>query len=158
MSRQRWSTFKKLSVFRVWYWDLLGHWKSLELTERLHCWMYVNVSGILLSMFTFIWVLISLFRSPQSHSDSESQRSVMEKEEPRCSPSPPSTPSICSPTSSTSASSVPPSGKNVCASCGLEILDRYLLKVGVSTWIWIFGRTKQPAWYVLLWSDCKSYL
>ncbi|KAF4082687.1 hypothetical protein AMELA_G00154510 [Ameiurus melas] len=63
-----------------------------------------------------------------SHSDGESQRSVMEKEEPRCSPSPPSTPSICSPTSSASASSVPSTGKNVCASCGLEILDRYLLK------------------------------
>ncbi|XP_062870395.1 LIM/homeobox protein Lhx6 isoform X1 [Trichomycterus rosablanca] len=70
-----------------------------------------------------------------SHSDGESQRSVMEKEEPRCSPSPPSTPSICSPTSSTSASSVPPSsGKNVCASCGLEILDRYLLKVNNLMW------------------------
>ncbi|XP_046717361.1 LIM/homeobox protein Lhx6-like [Silurus meridionalis] len=67
--------------------------------------------------------------SQQSHSDGESQRSVMEKEEPRCSPSPPSTPSICSPTSSASASSVPSTGKNVCASCGLEILDRYLLKV-----------------------------
>ncbi|XP_026999187.1 LIM/homeobox protein Lhx6 isoform X1 [Tachysurus fulvidraco] len=70
----------------------------------------------------------------QSHSDGESQRSVMEKEEPRCSPSPPSTPSICSPTSSASASSVPSTGKNVCASCGLEILDRYLLKVNNLMW------------------------
>ncbi|XP_058268654.1 LIM/homeobox protein Lhx6 isoform X1 [Hemibagrus wyckioides] len=69
-----------------------------------------------------------------SHSDGESQRSVMEKEEPRCSPSPPSTPSICSPTSSASASSVPSTGKNVCASCGLEILDRYLLKVNNLMW------------------------
>lgn len=63
----------------------------------------------------------------QSQSDGESHRSNMEKEDPRSSPSPPSTPSICSPPSS--ASSVPSTGKNVCASCGLEILDRYLLKV-----------------------------
>ena len=63
----------------------------------------------------------------QSHSDGESQRSNMEREDTRSSPSTPSTPSVCSPTSS--ASSVPSTGKNVCASCGLEILDRYLLKV-----------------------------
>ncbi|XP_016339005.1 LIM/homeobox protein Lhx6-like [Sinocyclocheilus anshuiensis] len=56
----------------------------------------------------------------------------MEKEDPRSSPSPPSTPSVCSPISS--ASSVPSTGKNVCASCGLEILDRYLLKVNNLIW------------------------
>ena len=54
----------------------------------------------------------------------------MEKDDPRSSPSPPSTPSVCSPISS--VSSVPSTGKNVCASCGLEILDRYLLKVSAS--------------------------
>lgn len=63
----------------------------------------------------------------QSHSDGESQRSNMEREDTRSSPSSPSTPSVCSPTSTTS--SVPSTGKNVCASCGQEILDRYLLKV-----------------------------
>lgn len=65
--------------------------------------------------------------SPQSHSDAESQRSNMEREDTRSAASTPSTPSVCSPTST--ASSVPSTGKNVCASCGLEILDRYLLKV-----------------------------
>ncbi|XP_055064994.1 LIM/homeobox protein Lhx6 isoform X2 [Misgurnus anguillicaudatus] len=67
-----------------------------------------------------------------SHSDGESHRSNMEKDDTRSSPSPPSTPSICSPTST--ASSVPSTGKNVCASCGLEILDRYLLKVNNLIW------------------------
>uniref|UniRef100_A0A3B3RSL8 LIM homeobox 6a n=1 Tax=Paramormyrops kingsleyae TaxID=1676925 RepID=A0A3B3RSL8_9TELE len=67
-----------------------------------------------------------------SHSDGESHRSNMEKDDPRSSPTPPSTPSICSPTSS--SSSVPSTGKNVCASCGLEILDRYLLKVNNLIW------------------------
>ncbi|XP_036070488.1 LIM/homeobox protein Lhx6 isoform X2 [Oryzias melastigma] len=68
----------------------------------------------------------------QSHSDGESQRSNMEREETRSSPSTPSTPSVCSPTST--ASSVPSTGKNLCASCGLEILDRYLLKVNNLIW------------------------
>ncbi|XP_041914570.1 LIM/homeobox protein Lhx6 isoform X2 [Alosa sapidissima] len=68
-----------------------------------------------------------------SHSDGESHRSNMEKDDPRSSPSPPSTPSVCSPISS-SSSSVPSTGKNVCASCGLEILDRYLLKVNNLIW------------------------
>ncbi|KAG5834546.1 hypothetical protein ANANG_G00262630 [Anguilla anguilla] len=67
-----------------------------------------------------------------SHSDGESHRSNMEKDDARSSPSPPSTPSVCSPTSS--SSSVPSTGKNVCASCGLEILDRYLLKVNNLIW------------------------
>ncbi|XP_062334522.1 LIM/homeobox protein Lhx6 isoform X1 [Osmerus eperlanus] len=67
-----------------------------------------------------------------SHSDGESHRSIMEREDTRSSPSPPSTPSICSPTST--VSSVPSTGKNVCASCGLEILDRYLLKVNNLIW------------------------
>uniref|UniRef100_A0A3P8WSD5 LIM homeobox 6a n=1 Tax=Cynoglossus semilaevis TaxID=244447 RepID=A0A3P8WSD5_CYNSE len=68
----------------------------------------------------------------QSHSDAESQRSNMEREDTRSSPSTPSTPSVCSPTST--ISSVPSTGKNVCASCGLEILDRYLLKVNNLIW------------------------
>ncbi|XP_076140620.1 LIM/homeobox protein Lhx6 isoform X2 [Alosa pseudoharengus] len=68
-----------------------------------------------------------------SHSDGESHRSNMEKDDPRSSPSPPSTPSVCSPISS-SSSSVPSTGKNLCASCGLEILDRYLLKVNNLIW------------------------
>ncbi|XP_069039354.1 LIM/homeobox protein Lhx6 isoform X2 [Lepisosteus oculatus] len=67
-----------------------------------------------------------------SHSDGESHRSTMDKEDARSSPSPPSTPSICSPPSS--SSSVPSTGKNLCASCGLEILDRYLLKVNNLIW------------------------
>nr|XP_029484401.1 LIM/homeobox protein Lhx6-like isoform X3 [Oncorhynchus nerka] len=62
-----------------------------------------------------------------SHSDGESHRSNT-----RSSPSPPSTPSICSPTST--ASSVLSTRKNVCASCGLEILDRYILKVNNLIW------------------------
>uniref|UniRef100_A0A3B3V9F0 LIM homeobox 6a n=1 Tax=Poecilia latipinna TaxID=48699 RepID=A0A3B3V9F0_9TELE len=61
-----------------------------------------------------------------------SQRSNMEREDIRSPPSTPSTPSVCSPTST--ASSVPSTGKNVCASCGLEILDRYLLKVNNLIW------------------------
>ncbi|MEQ2234209.1 LIM/homeobox protein Lhx6 [Ilyodon furcidens] len=70
--------------------------------------------------------------TPMSHSDGESQRSNMEREDIRSPPSTPSTPSVCSPTST--ASSVPSTGKNVCASCGLEILDRYLLKVNNLIW------------------------
>ncbi|XP_071322151.1 LIM/homeobox protein Lhx6 isoform X2 [Trachinotus anak] len=70
--------------------------------------------------------------TPMSHSDGESQRSNMEREDTRSSPSSPSTPSVCSPTSTTS--SVPSTGKNMCASCGLEILDRYLLKVNNLIW------------------------
>ncbi|CAG5867362.1 unnamed protein product [Menidia menidia] len=69
---------------------------------------------------------------PMSHSDGESQRSNMEREDTRSSPSTPSTPSVCSPTST--SSSVPSNGKNLCASCGLEILDRYLLKVNNLIW------------------------
>lgn len=69
-----------------------------------------------------------LCTSLQSHSDGESRRSNMEREDcTRSSPSSPSTPSACSPIST--SSSVPSDGKNLCASCGLEILDRYLLKV-----------------------------
>lgn len=70
--------------------------------------------------------------TPMSHSDGESQRSNMEREDTRSSPSTPSTPSVCSPTSTTS--SVPSTGKNMCASCGQEILDRYLLKVNNLIW------------------------
>lgn len=80
--------------------------------------------NIPVNKITFCMIFIAAL---QSQSDGESHRSNMEKDDTRSSPSPPSTPSICSPTST--ASSVPSTGKNVCASCGLEILDRYLLKV-----------------------------
>lgn len=85
--------------------------------------------NIPVNKITLCIIFIALFSMPhlQSQSDGESHRSNMEKDDTRSSPSPPSTPSICSPTST--ASSVPSTGKNVCASCGLEILDRYLLKV-----------------------------
>ncbi|CAL8387279.1 unnamed protein product [Boreogadus saida] len=67
-----------------------------------------------------------------SHSDGESQRSAMERED-GSSPSPASTPSGCSPTST--AGSEQSAGKNnTCASCGLEIVDRYLLKVNNLIW------------------------
>ncbi|XP_066507462.1 LIM/homeobox protein Lhx6 [Hoplias malabaricus] len=62
--------------------------------------------------------------SKQSRSESESQR------EPPHSPSPSPSPSPSSPPSSTSSSSC----RNVCASCGLHILDRYLLKVNNLIW------------------------
>ncbi|XP_067340339.1 LIM/homeobox protein Lhx6 isoform X3 [Channa argus] len=77
-------------------------------------------------------ILSEGIRTKQSHSDGESQRSNMEREDTRSSPSTPSTPSVCSPTSTTS--SVQSTGKNMCASCGLEILDRYLLKVNNLIW------------------------
>lgn len=65
---------------------------------------------------------------PQSQPDGEPLPGALEKEDARSAPSTPSTPSVCSPPSS-SSSSTPSAGKNVCSSCGLEILDRYLLKV-----------------------------
>ncbi|XP_060934442.1 LIM/homeobox protein Lhx6 [Limanda limanda] len=72
-------------------------------------------------------------QATMSHSDAESQRSTMEREDTRSSPStPPSSPSACSPIST--ASSVPSTGKNVCASCGQEIVDRFLLKVNNLIW------------------------
>ncbi|XP_071979416.1 LIM/homeobox protein Lhx6 isoform X4 [Engystomops pustulosus] len=67
-----------------------------------------------------------------SQSDDENLPCNLEKED-HSSPSPPSTPSVCSPPSS-SSSSVPSDGKNICSSCGLEILDRYLLKVNNLIW------------------------
>uniref|UniRef100_K7G5E4 LIM homeobox 6 n=1 Tax=Pelodiscus sinensis TaxID=13735 RepID=K7G5E4_PELSI len=61
--------------------------------------------------------------------------SALDKEDARSAPSTPSTPSVCSPpSSSSSSSSIPSAGKNVCSSCGLEILDRYLLKVNNLIW------------------------
>lgn len=63
----------------------------------------------------------------QAQSDAEALAGALDKEEGRASPCTPSTPSVCSPPSA--ASSVPSAGKNICSSCGLEILDRYLLKV-----------------------------
>ncbi|TWW65984.1 LIM/homeobox protein [Takifugu flavidus] len=73
---------------------------------------------------------LDLTRTPMPHSDGESRRSNMERED--TSPGSPSTPSVGSPTST--ASSVPSTGKNTCASCGQEILDRYLLKVNNLIW------------------------
>lgn len=63
----------------------------------------------------------------QAQSDAEALAGSLDKDEGRASPCTPSTPSVCSPPSA--ASSVPSAGKNICSSCGLEILDRYLLKV-----------------------------
>uniref|UniRef100_A0A493SSR2 LIM zinc-binding domain-containing protein n=1 Tax=Anas platyrhynchos platyrhynchos TaxID=8840 RepID=A0A493SSR2_ANAPP len=70
---------------------------------------------------------------PQSQPDGEPLPGGLEKEDARSAPSTPSTPSVCSPPSS-SSSSTPSAGKNVCSSCGLEILDRYLLKVNNLIW------------------------
>uniref|UniRef100_K7G5D7 LIM homeobox 6 n=1 Tax=Pelodiscus sinensis TaxID=13735 RepID=K7G5D7_PELSI len=67
--------------------------------------------------------------------DGETLPSALDKEDARSAPSTPSTPSVCSPpSSSSSSSSIPSAGKNVCSSCGLEILDRYLLKVNNLIW------------------------
>ena len=63
----------------------------------------------------------------QAQSDAEALAGALDKDEGRAFPCTPSTPSVCSPPSA--ASSVPSAGKNICSSCGLEILDRYLLKV-----------------------------
>ncbi|KAG8141942.1 hypothetical protein E2320_006598 [Naja naja] len=65
--------------------------------------------------------------------DGEALAGALEKEEARSGASTPSTPSVCSPPSSAS-SSLPPGAKSVCSSCGLEIVDRYLLKVNNLTW------------------------
>ncbi|XP_064891559.1 LIM/homeobox protein Lhx6 isoform X3 [Columba livia] len=67
-----------------------------------------------------------------SQPDGEPLPGALEKEDARSAPSTPSTPSVCSPPSS--SSSTPSAGKNVCSSCGLEILDRYLLKVNNLIW------------------------
>uniref|UniRef100_A0A8B9F4T2 LIM homeobox 6 n=1 Tax=Amazona collaria TaxID=241587 RepID=A0A8B9F4T2_9PSIT len=71
-----------------------------------------------------------VFRGSQP--DGEPLPGALEKEDARSAPSTPSTPSVCSPPSS--SSSTPSAGKNVCSSCGLEILDRYLLKVNNLIW------------------------
>ncbi|XP_013918676.1 PREDICTED: LIM/homeobox protein Lhx6-like, partial [Thamnophis sirtalis] len=65
--------------------------------------------------------------------DGEALPGALEKEEARSGASTPSTPSVCSPPSSAS-SSLPPGAKSLCSSCGLEIVDRYLLKVNNLTW------------------------
>uniref|UniRef100_A0ABI7XQE2 Uncharacterized protein n=1 Tax=Felis catus TaxID=9685 RepID=A0ABI7XQE2_FELCA len=67
-----------------------------------------------------------------AQSDAEALAGALDKDEGRASPCTPSTPSVCSPPSA--ASSVPSAGKNICSSCGLEILDRYLLKGTASRW------------------------
>lgn len=72
-------------------------------------------------------VRCSLCPRLQAQSDAEALAGALDKDEGRASPCTPSTPSVCSPPSA--ASSVPSAGKNICSSCGLEILDRYLLKV-----------------------------
>ncbi|KPP73173.1 LIM/homeobox protein Lhx6-like [Scleropages formosus] len=56
----------------------------------------------------------------------------MDKEDTRSSPASPSASCVWSPASSTL--SVLSAGKNTCANCGLEILDRYLLKVSDLIW------------------------
>lgn len=97
-------------------------------TDGKKKWRHLKTVSALMRMIDVcVSVLSSADALLQSHSDGESQRSNMEREDTRSSPSTPSTPSVCSPTSTTS--SVPSTGKNLCASCGLEILDRYLLKV-----------------------------
>ncbi|KAM5327990.1 LIM/homeobox protein Lhx6 isoform 5-T5 [Glossophaga mutica] len=68
----------------------------------------------------------------QAQADAEALAGALDKDEGRASPCTPSTPSVCSPPSA--ASSVPSAGKNICSSCGLEILDRYLLKVNNLIW------------------------
>ncbi|KAM5327991.1 LIM/homeobox protein Lhx6 isoform 6-T6 [Glossophaga mutica] len=67
-----------------------------------------------------------------AQADAEALAGALDKDEGRASPCTPSTPSVCSPPSA--ASSVPSAGKNICSSCGLEILDRYLLKVNNLIW------------------------
>ncbi|XP_075761525.1 LIM/homeobox protein Lhx6 isoform X2 [Pelodiscus sinensis] len=74
-------------------------------------------------------------KHPPVMADGETLPSALDKEDARSAPSTPSTPSVCSPpSSSSSSSSIPSAGKNVCSSCGLEILDRYLLKVNNLIW------------------------
>uniref|UniRef100_A0A2I3HM09 LIM homeobox 6 n=1 Tax=Nomascus leucogenys TaxID=61853 RepID=A0A2I3HM09_NOMLE len=70
--------------------------------------------------------------SAMAQSDAEALAGALDKDEGQASPCTPSTPSVCSPPSA--ASSVPSAGKNICSSCGLEILDRYLLKVNNLIW------------------------
>nr|XP_034969520.1 LIM/homeobox protein Lhx6 [Zootoca vivipara] len=69
----------------------------------------------------------------EAQPDGEALPGALDKEEARSGASTPSTPSVCSPPSSAS-SSLPSGTKNVCSSCGLEIVDRYLLKVNNLTW------------------------
>ncbi|XP_055742405.1 LIM/homeobox protein Lhx6-like isoform X2 [Salvelinus fontinalis] len=68
----------------------------------------------------------------QSHSDGELHEDV--KVEAPFLPSPPVTPSMCSPPILASPTPVRSTGKNQCASCGTEIQDRYLLKVNNLNW------------------------
>ncbi|KAJ3605338.1 hypothetical protein NHX12_027385 [Muraenolepis orangiensis] len=74
-------------------------------------------------------------RALMSRSDGEPRRSAAGREErsPGSPPPAPGSPSGGSPASST-CSSEPPAGSPTCASCGLEILDRYLLKVNNLIW------------------------
>ncbi|XP_028919564.1 LIM/homeobox protein Lhx6 isoform X1 [Ornithorhynchus anatinus] len=71
--------------------------------------------------------------SSMAQPDGEPLAGALDKDEARSSPSTPSTPSVCSPPSAASSSG-PAAGKNICSSCGLEILDRYLLKVNNLIW------------------------
>jgi hypothetical protein len=86
--------------------------------------------------------LCSSSSSLQAQSDAEALAGALDKDEGRASPCTPSTPSVCSPPSA--ASSVPSAGKNICSSCGLEILDRYLLKVSQDRLLSVYWR----AWVV----------
>ncbi|XP_053229612.1 LIM/homeobox protein Lhx6 isoform X5 [Podarcis raffonei] len=69
----------------------------------------------------------------EAQPDGEALPSALDKEEARSGASTPSTPSVCSPPSSAS-SSLPSGAKNICFSCGMEIVDRYLLQVNDLTW------------------------
>uniref|UniRef100_A0A4W3J141 LIM homeobox 6a n=1 Tax=Callorhinchus milii TaxID=7868 RepID=A0A4W3J141_CALMI len=77
-------------------------------------------------------VCVCLCTKSCPQSDDETLESNVEKEEIRSCPSPVSTPSISSPPSSSYSSTS--TDKNICASCGLEILDKYLLKVNNLIW------------------------
>lgn len=98
--------------------DALGPqvWLEAEAAAARGAWLGAQLS-----------VRFSLCPRLQAQSDAEALAGALDKDEGRASPCTPSTPSVCSPPSA--ASSVPSAGKNICSSCGLEILDRYLLKV-----------------------------
>ncbi|XP_006267332.1 LIM/homeobox protein Lhx6 isoform X1 [Alligator mississippiensis] len=72
---------------------------------------------------------------PPPPSSASSSAEPPGKDEAGSAPSTPSTPSVGSPASSSSAASLPAAAaKNLCSSCGLQILDRYLLKVNNLIW------------------------
>lgn len=90
-------------------------------------WRLVGISLSVGALGPGLSAQLSARLSLQAQSEAETLAGALDKDEGRASPCTPSTPSVCSPPSA--ASSVPSAGKNICSSCGLEILDRYLLKV-----------------------------